>query len=244
MFQFILDLFSSAYFEIVTLIALLIAFFTHRRDPRLVVSGVRLVRTVIVVLIFFYFMFIWSSTVQPTLRTISLFGMFIVNLSMFWYLMQARLERPYRDALGLIVKAPEKHEIVHDVWLHGKRFYYLRYAWSSLFSGTNPVRFLRELAIERVRDDIKDTLHHYGAEQKLVTLEMLAGYLNNQLACDANLPADFKDLMEKDISAFVKHPWIQENAAEFLRIATEHPEDLHFPEWMSSYEACVREHQK
>src|SRR3990172_3880122 len=114
MFQFIFDLFGSAYIEIVILIALLIVSFTHRRDPRLVVSGIRLVRTIIVVLIFFYFMFIWSSTVQPTLRSISIFGMFVVNLSMFWYLMQARLERPYRDALAAITREPERPERMHD----------------------------------------------------------------------------------------------------------------------------------
>ncbi len=244
MFQFILDLFGSAYFEIVILIALLIASFTHRRDPRLVVSGIRLVRTVIVVLIFFYFMFIWSSTVQPTLRSISIFGMFIVNLSMFWYLIQARMERPYRDALAAITREPERPELMHDVWRHGKRFYYSRYAWSSLFSGANPIRFLREIAAERVKDDIKDTLRHYGVDKKLISLQMMAGYLQSQLASDPNLPVDFKGLMEKSINDFARHPWVQENGTEFLRIATESPENLHFPEWMSAFETYVKEYKR
>jgi hypothetical protein len=244
MLQWLTSIFGSAYVEIVILIALLIGFFTHRKDPRLVVSGVRLVRTVILVLIFFYFMFIWASTVQPTLREISLFGMFGINLSMFWYLLQARLERPYRDALERMTREPEKHELIHDVWTHGKKFYYLRYAWSSLFSGANPFHYLRALATERVRDDIKDTLHRYGVKKKLISLEMMVGYLKSQLACDMNLPVDFKDLVEKDITDFGKHPWVQEQANEFLRIVTESPEDLHFPEWMARFEACVREYKK
>ena len=53
MFQTILNLLSSAYVEITILIILLIGFITHRKDPRLVVSGIRIIRTVIVVLIFF-----------------------------------------------------------------------------------------------------------------------------------------------------------------------------------------------
>ena len=82
MLQGLVNILSSAYVEIIILFFLLIAFVMHRRDPRLVVSGIRIVRTLLVVLIFFYFMFIWASTVQPTLRSISVFGMFLVNVFM------------------------------------------------------------------------------------------------------------------------------------------------------------------
>ena len=244
MLQFLFNIFASAYFEILILIALLISFFTHRRDPRLVVSGIRMVRTIIVVLIFFYFMFIWSSTVQPTLRSISIFGMFVVNCYMFYSLLLARLERPYRDALILLTRKPEEHDIMHDIWHHGKKFYYLRYAWASLFSGSNPLTFLHSTATERVRDDIKDELRRYGIEQKLITMEMMGAFLKSQIACDMNLPVDFKDIIENAISEFVKHPWIQEQGNEFLRIVTESPEDLHFPEWMARFESCLREYKK
>ncbi|MCX5889867.1 MAG: hypothetical protein NTY36_10490 [Deltaproteobacteria bacterium] len=240
MLQGIVSTLSSAYVEIIILFFLLIAFVMHRRDPRLVVSGIRIVRTLLVVLIFFYFMFIWASTVQPTLRSISVFGMFLVNLFMLYNLVLARLERPYRDALGLITKEPEKHELIHNVWHTGKRFYYLRYAWSSLFSGANPLHYLHDLATERVRDDIKDILRHYGVEQKMITVPVMAGFLKSQIACDQTMPADFKDVMVKAIDDFSQHPWIQERGNEFLRLATERPEDLHFPEWMASFDACVK----
>jgi hypothetical protein len=244
MLQGLFTILASAYVEILILIVLLIAFFTHRRDPRLVVSGIRMVRTIIVVLIFFYFMFIWSSTVQPTLRSISIFGMFAVNFYMFYSLVLAWLERPYRDALRLITGKPEGHDLMHDIWHQGKRFYYLRYAWSSLFSGVNPFQFLHSTATERVREDIKDELRRYGLEQKLITTEMMVAYLKSQIACDLNLPLDFKDLIEQAIDQFAKHPWIREQGDEFLRIATESPEDLHFPEWMARFEASVREYKK
>lgn len=239
MFQMTLDLLSSAYAEIVILLILLAAFIVHRRDPRLVVSGIRIIRTVIVVLIFFYFMFIWSSTVQPTLRSISVFGMFLVNLFMLYNLILARLERPYRDALIKISVEPENHDLIHTVWRSGKRFYYLRYAWSSLFSGTNPVQFLRDIATERVRQDIKDELRRMGVEKRLVSLKLMVGFIKNRLACDDNLPADFKIVMEKNVDDLDKHPWLEEQVNEFLRIATESPEDLHFPEWMAAFEKCV-----
>jgi hypothetical protein len=239
MFETIMNLLSSAYVEIIILILLLIAFIIHRKDPRLVVSGIRVVRTIIVVLIFFYFMFIWASTVQPTLRNISIFGMFLVNLFMFYNLVLARLERPYRDALIKISNEPLKHELVDAVWRTGKRFYYIRYAWSSLFSGTSPVGFLSDIATERVRQDMKDALHYMGAEKRLVSLKLMVGFIKSRLAADDNLPADFKVVMEKTIDEVDKHPWIEEQVNEFLRIATETPEDLHFPEWMEAFNKCV-----
>jgi hypothetical protein len=239
MLQSLVDMLSSAYVEIIILFFLLVGFVMHRRDPRLVVSSIRIIRTLIVVLIFFYFMFIWASTVQPTLRSISVFGMFLINVFMFYNLVLARMERPYRDALAQIDLNMDRHELIHTIWRSGKRFYYLRYAWSSLFSGSNPVRFLHDLSTERVRDDIKDALRKYGKEQKLITASVLTAYLKNQIVSNATMPADFRDVMEKAVEDFSNHPWIQEQVNEFLRLATEKPEDLHFPEWMTKFDAYV-----
>ncbi len=240
MLQGLVNILSSPFTEIGILIVLLLAFITLRKDPRLVVSGIRIIRTIILVLIFFYLMFVWVSAIRPALSAISIFGMFLINLVMLYNLVLARFERPYRDALSAMTQEPDRHELIHKVWHTGKRFYYLRYAWSSLFSGANPFHFLHDLATDRVRDDIKDTLRRYGVEKKMITLAMMAGYLKSQIACDPTMPADFKDLMEKAIDEFAKHPWIQEAGGEFLRLATERPEDLHFPEWMANFDACVR----
>ncbi len=239
MLQFLMDLLSSAYFELSILILLLVYFVIHRRDKRLKISGVRLVRMIIAMTVFIYFMFIWASTVQPTLRSISIFGMFAVNLVMCFYLVLSWFEGPYRDALASISVTPGQREALDGVWRMGKRFYYMRYLISSLFSGINPFEFLRDIARERVREDIKDQLRAYGIEQKLISFPMMIAYLKNQLACDENLPSDFKDVMQEAIDNFTKHPWFEEQINQFLDLATERPEDLHFPEWMSTFEQCV-----
>jgi hypothetical protein len=244
MFQYLVDILSSAYIEIVILILFVAYFAVHRRDRRMMISGIRIVRMAIVITAFIYFMFIWASTVQPTLRSISIFGMFAINLYMAYSLLLSRLEAPYRDALVAIGHQPDQHDILHNIWSRGKRFYYARYAYSSLFSGANPFEFLHAVASERVREDIKSELHRYGVEKKLISLDEMTAYLKSNMACDQNLPVDFKDLVEKAIDGFAKHPWIQEQVNNFLTIATESPEDLHFPEWMSKFEACVTEYKK
>jgi hypothetical protein len=240
MLQGLISTLSSAYVEIVILFILLLVFVKHRRDSRLVVSGVRIVRTLVMLIIFFYFMFIWASAVQPTLRNISVFGMFVINLIMLYNLLLGWLERPYRDALAAMTSEPENHELIHGVWHTGKRFYYLRHAWSSLLIGANPFHFLHDTATDRVRDDIKGTLRHYGVEQKMITIPMMGGYLKSEIACDQTMPVDFKDVMVKAIDDFAQHPWIQERGDEFLRLVAERPEDLHFPEWMDKFDACVK----
>jgi hypothetical protein len=67
MFQYLLSFLGSAYVQIVIFLVLLIYFFARRKDAQLEVSGIRYVRTLILVAVFFYLMFIWASSVQPTL---------------------------------------------------------------------------------------------------------------------------------------------------------------------------------
>ncbi len=231
---------ASPFVEIVILFVLLLAFLTHRKDPRLAISGISIVRILILVLVFLYLMFVWVSAIRPVLSGISIFGMFVVNMVLLYYLILARLLRPYHIALDSMTKAPEKSELIQQVWHTGKRFYYARYTWSSLFSGANPFRFLQEMATDRVRDDIRDTLRRYGVEQRMLSLSSLVAYLKSQIACDTTMPADFQNLMLQVIDDFAKHPYIQEQANEFLRLATESPEELNFPEWTAKLEACVK----
>jgi hypothetical protein len=227
---------GSAYIQIVIFFLLGAYFVRHRSDPRLVVSGVRLIRVIILLIIFLYFTLTWGSLIVPSLRAISVFGMFIINIYLFYYLLLARMERPYRDTLTALSQDPEKVEAFHGVWGRGRKFYYFYYFMHSLFSGSNPFRFLHEMATNRVRDDIKDELRRLGVEKKLISLKLMVGFLKNNLAVDGNLPADFKEVMGKIIDDLDKHPWIEEQVNEFLRIALETPEDLHFPEWTSAFE--------
>ena len=43
------------------------------------------------------------------------------------------------------------------------------------------------------------------------------------------LPADIKEVMGRIIDDPEKHPWIEAQINEFLRLAIGTPEDLHFP---------------
>ncbi len=142
-----------------------------------------------------------------------------------------------------MTQEPEKQELIQQVWRTGKRFYYVRYTWSSLFSGANPFHFLHEMATDRVRDDIRDTLRRYGVEQRMLSLSSLVAYLKSQIACDKTMPADFQNLMLQAIDDFAKHPYIQEQTNEFLRLATESPEELNFPEWIAKFESCVKSYR-
>jgi hypothetical protein len=231
---------ASPFIEIGILVVLLLAFLWHRKDPRLAISGISIVRVLILLLIFFYLMFVWSSAIRPVLSSISVFGMFLINMTLLYYLILARLLRPYHIALTSMAQAPEKHELIQQVWETGKRFYYLFYAGSSLFSGANPFHFLHEMASDRIRNDIKDTLRRHGVEQRMLSLSTLVAYLKNQIACDTTLPTDFQKLMLQAIDDFAKHPYIQEHANEFLRLAMESPEDLTFPEWTAKFESCTK----
>ena len=244
MFQVLISFLGSAYIEVIIFFSLVAYFLTHRQDHRMVATGINYLRVIFLLAIFLYFTWSWATLIPPSLRAASVIGMFGINLYMFYNLVLSRLERPYRDALAAIGQDPSKHELLHDIWRHGKKFYRLFYMFQSLFSGTNPFHFLQTMATERVRSDIKATLHDYGVEKKLITLQMLTGYLQTQLACDTNLPVDFKEVMEKTIADFSKHPWIEEQANNFLQIATDRPEDLHFPEWMEHFEACLKEQKK
>jgi hypothetical protein len=227
---------GSAYIQIVIFFLLGAYFVKHRRDPRMVVSGVKVVRVIILLMIFLYFTLTWGSLIVPSLRAISVFGMFIINIYLFYYLLLARMERPYRDALTVLTQNPEKDETFRGVWSHGRKFYYFYYLTHSLFSGSNPFRFLHEMATDRVRDDIKDELRRLGVEKKLISLNLMVGFLKDRLAGDANLSADSKEMKGKIIDDLEKDPWIEAQINKFLSIVMETPEDLHFPEWTSAFE--------
>jgi hypothetical protein len=242
MFQYVFSFLGSAYIELIIFIVLLTYFVIHRHDKRLVVSGISLLKVVILLVIFIYFAWmpiVWPSLIPSLMLALSVFGMFVINFYLLYSVMLSRIERPYRDALASLDHDPAKDGVFQNIWTSGKRFYYYYYIFQALVSGSNPWHFLKEIANDRVQDDIKDTLRHMGVEKKLISLKLMVGYLKNRLSCDTNLPADFKDVMTKTIDEFDKHPWLEEQINEFLRIATESPEDLHFPEWMAAFEKCV-----
>jgi hypothetical protein len=242
MFRYMIDSLGSAYVELIIFILLVAYFVIHRHDKRLVVSGISRLKVIILLVIFIYFAWmpiVWPTLIPSLMLSLSVAGMFVINFYLLYSVLLARVERPYRDALAGLSRGLEKQEAFEAIWSTGKRFYYCYYFFQSLFSGANPFHFLSNIATDRVRDDIKDTLRQMGVEKKLISLQLMVGFMKNRLACDANLPADFKEMMEKTLDDLDKHPWIEEQANEFLRIAMETPEDLHFPEWINAFDKCA-----
>ncbi len=238
MFQSVIGFLSAPFIELIIFVLLAAYSVIHRHDRR----GISLVKVFILLIIFIYFAWmpiVWPSLIPASMLTLSVFGMFAVNFYFFYTLILARIEWPYREALANLVREPEKHEIFRDIWSSGKRFYYYSYFFQSLVSGSNPFHFLKDIANDRVRDDIKDALRQLGVQKKLISLSLMVGFMKNRLAADKNLPADFKEVMGKTLDDLEKHPWLEEQVNEFLRIAAESPEDLHFPEWMSAFENSV-----
>jgi hypothetical protein len=238
MFQSVIGFLAAPFIELIIFVLLAAYSVIHRHDRR----GISLLKVFILLIIFIYFAWmpiVWPTLIPSSMLTLSVFGMFVVNFYFLYTLILARIAWPYREALANLVREPEKHEIFRDIWSSGKRFYYYSYFFQSLVSGVNPFHFLKDIANDRVRDDIKDALRQLGVKKKLISLSLMVGFMKNRLAADGNLPADFKEVMGKTLDDLEKHPWLEEQVNEFLRIAAESPEDLHFPEWMSAFENSV-----
>ena len=238
MFQSVIGFLGAPFTELIIFVLLVTYSVIYRHDKR----GISVLKVVILLIVFIYFAWmpiVWPSLIPSSMLTLSVFGMFVVNFYFLYSLIQARFEQPYREALANLVREPEKRQIFRDIWSSGRRFYYFSYFFQSLVSGVNPFHFLSDIANDRVRDDIKDALRQLGVEKKLISLSLMVGFMKSRLASDANLPADFKEVMGKTLDDLKKHPWLEEQINEFLRIATESPEDLHFPEWMSAFENSV-----
>jgi hypothetical protein len=241
MFQYLIDFLSSAYIEVIIFFLLIGYFIAHRKNQRFVVSGIKLLRVILLLIVFLYFIWSWATLIPPSLRAAAVTGMFLINFYLFYSLLLSRIEQPYREALEAMGHEPEKPGVFRAIWASGKRFYYYYYIFQALFSGSNPFHFLKAIANDRVQDDIKDTLRSMGVEKKLISMKLMIGFMKSRLDRDDTLPEDFKVVMREAIEDLEKHPWVEEQVNEFLRIATDSPEDLHFPEWMASFKKTVAE---
>lgn len=222
----IVSLMLTAYAQVVLLFLLLAYFFTHRKDPHVVTSKVNLIRIVVLMLIFLYFLWNWSSEIPPSLRNTSVLGMFIINLFLIKNLVLARWERPYRNALEVYAKEPEQEEHLDQIWRTGRRLYYMHYLISSLFSGGSPKHFLHGIANERICNDLEHILVRYGKTTHLISYKKLVAFLEERLADDESLPQEDKKLIEQAIDQFGHDEWIEEGVDEFLNKLIESPVDF------------------
>lgn len=225
----IIFILGSAYVQVAILFLLLAYFFGHRKDPHHVVSGLTMARTLVLLLIFLYLVWNWSSEIPPSLRNSSVLGMFIINLYILFLVILSRVERPYRDALAAFAREPEKLELLRQIWQTGRRFYYYRYFGRALLSGSAPGPFIHGMAVQLVREDVKNALHQQGVERQMISFQSLTAFLKTRLAAETELPQDFKGLMDKIIGQFDQHPWIEDQVNQFLTLAMETPEELIFP---------------
>lgn len=236
MWDFLVNTLAHAYTQVVLLALFIWYFYALRQDPRLKVSRLGLVRLIILTSIFLYFLLSWSSGIRPALAQAAVLGMFLINLLLLFNLVLTRLEGPYRDALVAYVQESEDQERLDQIWHRGKRFYFLRYSLSALLSGMSPWRFLKEMAGERVRDDLKEAMARQGVTQNFVTLPALVGFLKARLAQDELLPQDYRELITQAIGQFSQHAWIEEQVNAFLAMAVETPENLYHPQWSQMWE--------
>jgi hypothetical protein len=241
MIHSVLGILSAPFTELIIFILLMAYVVIRRHDKRL--AGISRLKISILLIIFVYFAWMpiaYSSSLIPaTVITLSIFGMFAVNFYFVYSLLLSRIEWPYRERLANLALEPASQDNFPAIWGYGKRFYYGYYIFQSLVSGSNPLRFLKEIATDRVRDDIKSELRQMGVEKKLISLSLMIDFMKNRLTCDQTLPEDFKAVMGKTLEDLGKHPWLEEQVNEFLRLAMESPEDLNFPAWTSAFEQCA-----
>jgi len=230
MTDYLIQVNFNVFAQVGVLILLLGYFFLHRKDPRHQVSGLSLVRTLVVVLLFAYLLVNYSSQITPGLRHASVVGLFLINLYMIWNVVLTLLERPYRDALEACSKAPGHAAELAAAWRTGKRFYSWHYFFQALFSGGSPGLFLKSLAGHQVREDLNRSFQKHGVHQEFVSLKSLVIYLRKQLAQEETLPQEFKETMDQVVTEFANHPWIEEQVNKFLVLMLESPEELFYPE--------------
>lgn len=231
MWNFLVSTMSIAYVQLTILILFIWYFLVHRKDPLMPVSRIGIIHMVVFILIFTYFLLSWASGIRPALAHAAVTGMFIINLIFLYSVILSRLERPYREALAAYCQDPQNREHLDDIWATGKRFYYMRHLRSAIISGDSLGRFLHEVTIGRVRDDVQECLRQRGLTRQFISLKGLIVFLENRLQQEEMLPPEFKELVKKELQEFQKHPWVEDQINEYLRIALENPEKIHNPEW-------------
>ncbi len=237
MWNFLVNLSSQTWVQVALLVLFVWYFYAHRKDPRMVVSRPGLVRLLLLSLVFIFLLLTAYSVVRPALAQAAVLGMFLINLYLLDMVVLSRLERPYREALESYCRLEQRDvENLEAIWRTGKRFYYLGYFLQSLFSGVSPFRFLQEVASSRIRDDVQDLLRHCGNGRQFISLGGLLGFLKERLDQDETLPKEFKDLVTRDLEQFAQHPWVKEQVNEYLRLALESPESIHYPQWSQWWE--------
>lgn len=183
-------------------------------------------RYAVLLFVFIYLFLNWASDVNPSLRSSSILIMTLINVYLLWHVIVAAVELPYRRALAGCVDGICTGTDLERVFAAGKRFYKLRYFWTSLASGNAPWRFLRGIAAERTRDDLHRVFVSLDPKASVFGASLFTHYLKHRLDADKGQPAEKRAERLRLVETLEKDAWLSDNTGEFLHLLLTAPEDL------------------
>ncbi len=201
-------------------------FLQYRRRATLVSTSLSWLRTIILLVLFLYFAWNWASEIPSSLRAASVFGMFLINLSMIFNLILGSFEERYRQALEAYSREATNKALLEKVWSAGRRYLRTRFFLEALFSGHSPGTFLQGIMNYQIPLDIKLALAKQGVAAEVVTHQTLLTFLAARLAQSTLLPAELKKAIAQTLKQFAEHAWLQEKVDDFLHLAMTDPKKL------------------
>jgi hypothetical protein len=227
MLGFIDDYLLTPYVQVVLFVVLVGLFWLQHRKFKLATSGFSWVRTLILLALFLYFGWNWTTSISQAIARFSILGMFFINLNMIYNLLLGSLDEKYRLSLDAYARDIANKNALAKVWSSGKNYIYSRYFFDSLFSGYNPANFLKAVVNRQIPADIETVFAKLGVHRELVTHRRLLNFLIQKLDQSQELPQQLRDLLAQVIKQFDEHAWIQEQVDEFLQMALKDPEKLY-----------------
>jgi hypothetical protein len=231
MIDFINDYLLTPYFQALLFCILVGFFLLQHRKFKLVSSGFNWLRTIILLALFMYFAWNWTTSISHVIAGFSVLGMFFINVYMVYNLALGSLDEKYRLALDAYGQDVTNKGLLEDVWSAGKKYVYARYFSEALFSGYNPGSFLKAVVSRQIPADIQNVLIKHGSGQELITTQKLIAFLMHTLNQSREVPQELQDILAQVIKQFGEHAWIKEQVDEFLRLALKDPEKLYDAAW-------------
>ncbi len=226
MIDFFTNYLLTPYTQAVLFFLLVGLFFLQQRRSALMVKTLSWVRTIVLLLMFLYFAWNWASEIPPSLRTASVLGMFLINLSMIYNLLLGKLEENYHQALEACALAAGDKQRLETVWRTGRTFLNTRFFFEALVSGQSPRIFLQGVINHQIPSDIQRVLSKHGQPAAILTHATLLTFLGNRLAQSTLLPPELKEAIGQSVKQFAEHAWINEQVDDFLKKALTDPESL------------------
>jgi hypothetical protein len=231
MLDFIDSYLLTPYIQAIFFFILVGLFWLQHRKFKLASSGFNWLRTIVLLALFLYFAWNWTTSISGVISRFSILGMFFINIYMVYNLILGALDEKYRLALDAYGRDIDNNSLVEAVWSAGKNYLYTRYFFDALFSGYSPGSFLKAVVSRQIPADIQTVSVKQGFGQELITSQKLVAFLTYTLNQTQSVPQELKDILAQAIKQFGEHAWIQEQVNEFLRLALKDPEKLYEASW-------------